>query len=104
MSSLIKKQYLIGPGLQVPLSSRQEGAWQHPGRHGAGRAESSVSSSKGSQGTDCLPGSQEEGLKAHPIIYTLPSTRPHLLQQDHNPNSSQTVLFPGDKALKWGHS
>jgi hypothetical protein len=45
------KGHLIGPGFQVqrfsPLSSRQEGAWQHPGRHGAGGAECLTSSSKG---------------------------------------------------------
>jgi hypothetical protein len=47
-----KGQCLIGPGLQVLrlslLSSRWE-AWQHPGRHGTGRAESSTFLSKGSQ-------------------------------------------------------
>jgi hypothetical protein len=40
-------QHLIGAGQQLqrfsPLSLR---AWQHPGRHGAGRAESSTSSSE----------------------------------------------------------
>jgi hypothetical protein len=45
-----KKQHLLGAGLQVqrfsPLSLRW-GAWQYPGRHGTGRAESSMSSSKG---------------------------------------------------------
>jgi hypothetical protein len=44
-----KGQHLIEAGLQVqrfsPLSSRQEGAWQHPGRHGVGGAEGSTSSS-----------------------------------------------------------
>ena len=47
-----KGQHLIGAGFQVqrfsPLSSRQE-AWQRLGRHGAGEAESSTSSSKGNQ-------------------------------------------------------
>jgi hypothetical protein len=44
-----KGQHLTGAGLQVqrfsPVSSRL--TWQHPGRHGRGRAESSTSSSKG---------------------------------------------------------
>ena len=46
-----KGQHLIWAGLQIlrssPLSSWE--AWQHPGRHGARRAENSPSCSKGSQ-------------------------------------------------------
>jgi len=49
-----KGQHLIGAGLQVqtfsPLSVIKMGAWQHPGRHGAGSAESSTSSSEGCEG------------------------------------------------------
>jgi hypothetical protein len=49
-SKHIRGQHLFRAGLQVqrfsPLSSRQE-AWQHPGRHGTGGAESSISCSKG---------------------------------------------------------
>ena len=45
------KGHLIGVGLQVqrfsPLSLWEE-AWQHPGRHGARKAESSTFCSKGS--------------------------------------------------------
>ena len=47
-----KRKHLIETTLQVqrfnPLSSWWE-AWQHPGRPGAGGAESSASSSKGNQ-------------------------------------------------------
>jgi hypothetical protein len=47
-----KGQFLIGADLQVqrfsPLSSWQE-AWQHPGRHGAGGAQSSTFWFEGSQ-------------------------------------------------------
>jgi hypothetical protein len=34
-------------GSEVQSIIIKVGAWQHPGRHGAGRAESSMSSSKG---------------------------------------------------------
>jgi hypothetical protein len=47
-----KGQHLIGTVILVlrfsPLSSWQE-AWQHPGRHGAGRAKNSTPCSKGKQ-------------------------------------------------------
>jgi hypothetical protein len=47
-----KGQHLVGVDLQVqrfsPLSSWGE-VWQHPGRHGAGGAESSTSCSEGKQ-------------------------------------------------------
>jgi hypothetical protein len=46
------------------------GAWQHPGRHGAGGAERSTSSSKGKQKTT---------VKAHAHNDTLPPTRPYFL-------------------------
>jgi hypothetical protein len=53
-ASLIKKQtnkknqkHLIGAGLQVQSIFIKVRAWQHPGRYGAGGAESFRSSSKG---------------------------------------------------------
>ena len=61
-----KGQHFIEAGPQVlrfsPLSSWSE-ARQGPGRHIAGKAESSTSSSKGSQEQTVF---QEEGLKVHP--------------------------------------
>jgi hypothetical protein len=51
---LIKDNYLglayrfRGP--EVESTIIKEGAWQHPGSHGSEKAESSTSSSKGSQG------------------------------------------------------
>ena len=54
-----KGQHLIGAGLQVqgfsPLSSRWEHGSIQVGRHGAGGAESSTSSSEGCKGEDWLP-------------------------------------------------
>jgi hypothetical protein len=38
---------LTGAGSEVPSCVIKAGAWQHPGRHGAGGAESSTSSSEG---------------------------------------------------------
>jgi hypothetical protein len=55
----LKGYHFIRTGLQIlrfsPLLSRQE-AWHCPGRQSAGEAESSKSSSKGSQEQNCLPG------------------------------------------------
>jgi hypothetical protein len=45
------------------------GAWQRPGRHGAGGAESSTSSSE----------DKDEGLKTHTHSDTPTATGPHLL-------------------------
>jgi hypothetical protein len=42
-----KGQHLIGAGLQVQSSIIKARALHHPGRHGAGKAESSISSSEG---------------------------------------------------------
>jgi len=55
------------------------GEWQHLGRHGAGRAESSISSSKGSQEQIDSHVARRKGLKADPYNDRLPPTRPHLL-------------------------
>jgi hypothetical protein len=46
-SNFYKKQHLIEAGLQVQATIIKAGAWQHPGRHGAGGVENSISSSEG---------------------------------------------------------
>ena len=53
------------------------GSWQHPGRDGAGGAESSTSSSKGCQ-EKIVSFCTGWSFKAHPHSDTLPP-RPHLL-------------------------
>jgi hypothetical protein len=54
------------------------GAWQHPGRHGAGRAESSTSSS--SEGSQRLTGHPQAARKK---VSKPTPTVTHFLQQDH---------------------
>jgi hypothetical protein len=77
-----KGQHLIGAGLQVqrfcPLSSMQE-VWQHPGRHGAGAAESSISCSKDKQKKTGFPGAEKKVSESPCSQGLLPPTRPHLL-------------------------
>ena len=55
-ATLTRTTFNFGAGLQVsevPSIIIKVGTWQHPGRHGAGGAESSTSSSEGSwQNTD----------------------------------------------------
>jgi hypothetical protein len=48
-ASLIKDKIQVGwlTGSKVQSIIIKAGAWQHPGRHGAGGAESSASSSEG---------------------------------------------------------
>ena len=48
-ATLIRTTFNSGwlTGSEVPSSSLKVGAWQHPGRHGAGGAERSTSSSEG---------------------------------------------------------
>jgi hypothetical protein len=48
-ASLIKTTFNWGwlTGSEVQSIIIKEGAWQYSGRHGTGRAESSISSSKG---------------------------------------------------------
>ena len=93
-----KEQFLIGAGLQFqmfsPLSLRQE-AWQHPGSHGAGGAESSPS------WPDCSQEKKKNWLfltgqnfKAHPHSGTVLPTRPHFL----------TVPLPIGQAYSNHHS
>jgi hypothetical protein len=45
LRTTVKWDWLTGS--EVQSSIIKVGAWQHPGRHGAGRAESSTSSSEG---------------------------------------------------------
>jgi hypothetical protein len=53
------------------------GAWQHPGRHGAGGAENSTSCSKGKQERIGLLAAKIRVLKPTPTVT-------HFLQQGHN--------------------
>jgi hypothetical protein len=63
-------------GSEVQSIIIKAGAWQHPGRHGAGRAESSTSSSEG-----CW---EKTGFQATRIrVLKLMPTVAHLLQQGH---------------------
>jgi hypothetical protein len=55
------------------------GTWQHPGRHGAGRAESSTSSSESCWWKIGFQATRNRVLKAHAHSNTPTPTRPHLL-------------------------
>jgi len=54
-------------------------AWQHPGRHDAGGAESSTFCSEGKQKTD-FQADKDEGLKSTSTVTHLPPPRAHPLQ------------------------
>jgi hypothetical protein len=71
------KEHLIGAGFQVNVRSiiNKARAWQHPGRHGAGGAESSTSLSKDKQKTD-FQAARTRVLKPMPTVT-------HFLQQGH---------------------
>ena len=81
-ATLIKREHLIGAGLQFqrfsPLSSWQ-GAWWHAGRHGAGElTESSTSASEGSRkGLTLTLAWTFETQNPTPSVLSL--TGPHLL-------------------------
>jgi hypothetical protein len=108
-ATLYKGQHLVGAGLQVqslsPLSSWQE-AQQCPGRCGTGGAESSTSSSKGSQEQTVLRqlgvGSQSLHLQGPPptrphlLIVSLPV--PNIFKPPHRPN-----IFLPSSPVKWGN-
>jgi hypothetical protein len=83
-SNSYEEQHLPGAGLQVqsfsPLSSLQ-GSQQHPGRHGAGGAESSTSYSKGQQEKTGSQAARKRVSKPTPTVT-------HFAQQDHTPNSA----------------
>ena len=91
-SSSYKGQHLIGAGLLVlrfsPLSSWQE-AWQHPGSHGAGGAESSKSCPKGKQKTGFQAAMRKVSQSPPPQWYTIPPTR-----------SQPIVPLPGTSIFK----
>jgi hypothetical protein len=53
------------------------GAWQHPGRHGAGTAENSIASSEGCYWKTDFQKARTRVLKPAPTVT-------HLLQQGHS--------------------
>ena len=66
------------------INIKAGGAWQHPGRHGAGGAGSSTSCFEGKQKKTGFQAARIlKGLKAHAHSDTLSLTRPHLLQHGH---------------------
>jgi hypothetical protein len=75
-ASLIKEDILRLAGSEVHSIIIKVGAWQCPGRHGAGRAESSISLSEGCYQNTHFQAAGKEVLKP-----TLTVT--HLLQQGH---------------------
>jgi hypothetical protein len=77
-------------GSEVQSIIIKVGAWQCPGRHGAGGAESSTSSSEGRQMTGFMAARIRKDLKGHTHTDMLPPTRPHLL----------ILPFPGPSIYK----
>jgi hypothetical protein len=65
-------------GLEVQSIITKGGKWPHPGRHGAGRAESSTSSPEAAA-EHSFPGSLDEGPKAHVHSAMPTQTGPHPL-------------------------
>jgi hypothetical protein len=67
-ASLIKTTFNWGwlKGSEVQSIIIKVGAWQHPGRHGAGRAESSTSSSKGCYWKTDFQATRVKILSPHP--------------------------------------
>jgi hypothetical protein len=63
-------------GSEVQSIITKAGAWQHPGRHGAGGAESSTSSSEGCKQNTDFQAARMRVLKPIPTVT-------HLLQQGH---------------------
>ena len=80
-ASLIRTTFNWGwlTGSEVQSIITKGGTWQHPGRHGVGGAKNSVSSSEGLLAGYWLPGSWDEGLKAHTHSDTPTPTGPRLL-------------------------
>jgi hypothetical protein len=97
-ASLIKTTFTWGwlTGSEVQSYIIKVGAWQHPGRHGTGRAESSTSSSKGCYWKTDFQATGVRFLRPHPQWHTYSnqvtpiSTRPHL----------QVVPLPGPRIYK----
>ena len=108
-----KGQHLTEADLQFQrcssLSSRLE-TWQHPGRHGAGGAESSTSSSKGIQEQTRSQADRRMVSNLTPTWHTTSkkatptSTRPHLLQQDHTYSNKATPTPTGSHLLQQGYT
>jgi hypothetical protein len=93
------RQHLIGAGSVSELQSSiiKVGAWQHPGRHGAGGAESSISSSEGFwEKTGSYVIRSRVSLPT-PIVI-------HFLQQGHSYSNKATHLLvvplPGPSTFK----
>jgi hypothetical protein len=55
-------------GLEVQSIVIKVGTWQHPGRHGAERAESSISSSEGCQEKTDFQAARMKALKPTPTV------------------------------------
>ncbi|EDL07166.1 mCG1028420, partial [Mus musculus] len=77
-------------GSEVQSIIIKVGAWQHPGRHGAGRAESSTSSSEGCYQNTRFQAARMRVLKPDTHSDTPTPTGPHLLK----------VPFPGPSIYK----
>ena len=71
-------------GSEVQSIIIKVGTWQHPGRHGAGRAESSTSSSEGCQQKTDFQAAEMKVLKPTPTVT-------HLLQQGHTYTNRATT-------------
>jgi hypothetical protein len=80
------------------------GAWQYPGRHGAGGAESSMSSSKGCQWKTDFQATRVKILYPHPQWHTHSNqvtpipTRPHLQMV---PCPGTRIYEPSHWSTKW---
>jgi hypothetical protein len=83
-------------GSEVQSIIIQEGTWQHPGRHGAGGAESSTSSSEGCYKTTGFQAARIRVLKPIPTVT-------HLLQQGYTYSKGLHLLIvplPGPSIYK----
>jgi hypothetical protein len=70
-------------GSEVQSIIIKAGAWQHPGRHGAGGAESSTSSSKGKQEKTSSEATRKRVSKPTPTVT-------HFFQQGHTYSNKAT--------------
>jgi hypothetical protein len=102
-SSLIKKTTFTWGWLtdsEVQSIIIKVGAWQYPGRHDTGRAESSMSLSKGGSCKTDFQATRVRILSPHPQRHTYSNqvtpiqTRPHL----------QMVPLPGPRIYKPSHA
>jgi hypothetical protein len=77
-ATLIKTTFNWGwvTGSEVQSVIIKAGTWQHPGRHGAGRAESSSSLSEGCKQNTGFQAARTRILKPTPTV-------PLILQQGH---------------------